>query len=76
VSVSVSEEDDATFIKTIDCYVLGSRTYEHALELSWPYGDTPAVVVLAAFPAGSYSRTTIASDGRRPPADFVGTTHA
>jgi dihydrofolate reductase len=25
--------------------VLGSRTYEHALELGWPYGDTPAVVV-------------------------------
>jgi dihydrofolate reductase len=25
--------------------VLGSRTYEHALELGWPYGDTPTVVV-------------------------------
>ena len=31
--------------KAIDCHVLGSRTYEHALELGWPYGDTPAVVV-------------------------------
>ena len=29
----------------IDCYVLGSRTYEHALQLGWPYGDTPTVVV-------------------------------
>jgi len=29
----------------IDCFVLGSRTYEHALELGWPYGDTPTVVV-------------------------------
>jgi dihydrofolate reductase len=29
----------------IDCYVLGSRTYEHALALGWPYGDTPTVVV-------------------------------
>ena len=65
--VSVSEEDGATFIKTIDYYVLGSRTYEHALELGRPYGDTPAVVVLAAFPAGSYRRTTIASDSRRRP---------
>ena len=65
--VSVSEEDAATFIKTIDCYVLGSRTYEHALDLGWPYGDTPAVVVPAAFPAGSYRRTTIASDSRRRP---------
>jgi dihydrofolate reductase len=43
--VSISEEEVATFLKTIDCYVLGSRTYEHALELGWPYGDTPAVVV-------------------------------
>jgi dihydrofolate reductase len=43
--VSMSEEEAATFVKAIDCYVLGSRTYEHALELGWPYGDTPAVVV-------------------------------
>jgi dihydrofolate reductase len=43
--VSISEEEAATFVKAIDCYVLGSRTYEHALELGWPYGDTPTVVV-------------------------------
>jgi len=43
--VSISEEEAAAFVKTIDCYVLGSRTYEHALELGWPYGDTPAIVV-------------------------------
>jgi dihydrofolate reductase len=43
--VSISAEEAANFVKTIDCYVLGSRTYEHALELGWPYGDTPAVVV-------------------------------
>jgi dihydrofolate reductase len=43
--VSISEEEIAAFIKSIDCYVLGSRTYEHALELGWPYGDTPVVVV-------------------------------
>src|SRR6202044_1737384 len=43
--VSISEEEAATFVKAIDCYVLGSRTYEHALELGWPYGDTPAIVV-------------------------------
>ncbi len=28
----------------IDCYLLGSHTYEHALQLGWPYGDTPVVV--------------------------------
>src|SRR5262249_2002683 len=43
--VSFSEEEVTTFLKGIDCYVLGSRTYEHALELGWPYGDTPIVVV-------------------------------
>jgi dihydrofolate reductase len=43
--VSLSAEEIAAFVKTIDCYVLGSRTYEHALELGWPYGDTPTVVV-------------------------------
>ena len=42
---SISEEEVAAFVKAIDCYVLGSRTYEHALELGWPYGDTPVVVV-------------------------------
>lgn len=42
---SVSEEEAAAFIKTIDCYVLGSHTYEHAIELGWPYGDTPVVVL-------------------------------
>jgi dihydrofolate reductase len=43
--VSISEEEAEAFVKAIDCYVLGSRTYEHALQLGWPYGDTPAVVV-------------------------------
>jgi len=43
--VSISAEEAAAFVKGIDCYVLGSRTYEHALELGWPYGDTPTVAV-------------------------------
>src|SRR5437588_9137630 len=42
---SVTEEQATAFLKTIDCYVLGSRTYEHALQLGWPYGDTPTVVL-------------------------------
>ena len=45
----VSEQDPEEFLKTIDCYVMGSRTYEHALELSksygWAYGDVPTIVV-------------------------------
>jgi dihydrofolate reductase len=43
--VSLSEEEVEAFVKAIDCYVMGSRTYELALELGWPYGDTPVVVV-------------------------------
>src|SRR5215469_11399885 len=43
--VSISDDDIASFLKSIDCYVMGSRTYEHALELGWVYGDTPVVVV-------------------------------
>jgi dihydrofolate reductase len=38
-------DDGADVLESIDCYVLGSRTYEHALQLGWPYGDTPTVVL-------------------------------
>jgi len=45
----VAGENVEEFLKTIDCYVMGTRTYEHALELSksygWPYGDVPTIVV-------------------------------
>ena len=47
--VEISEEERKQFLKAIDCYVMGSRTYEHALELSkaygWPYGNVPTIVV-------------------------------
>jgi len=47
--VTVTDQDAAEFLKTIDCYVMGARTYEHALELSksygWAYGDTPTIVL-------------------------------
>jgi dihydrofolate reductase len=38
------------FLKRIDCYVMGSRTYETALGfeargLGWPYGDKPTFVL-------------------------------
>ena len=45
----VAGQNIEEFIETIDCYVMGARTYEHALELSktygWAYGDTPTIVV-------------------------------
>jgi len=45
----VAGQNIEEFIETIDCYVMGAHTYEHALELSktygWAYGDTPTIVV-------------------------------
>lgn len=40
----------AAFLRTIDCYVMGSRTYETALNfeangMGWSYGDKPIVVL-------------------------------
>jgi dihydrofolate reductase len=40
----------AAFLKTIDCYVMGSRTYETALNFvakgfGWAYGDKPVFVL-------------------------------
>lgn len=47
--VTVTAQEAAEFLKTIDCYIMGSRTYEHALELSksygWAYGDVPTIVL-------------------------------
>ena len=47
---TLSSEFVAEFLKTIDCYVLGSRTYETALSfeeqgLGWSYGDKPTFVL-------------------------------
>jgi dihydrofolate reductase len=41
----VAEPDPEQFLKTIDCFVMGSKTYELALELGWPYGDIPTYVL-------------------------------
>src|SRR5262245_61770013 len=40
----------AAFLRTIDCYVMGSRTYETALAFEadghgWSYGDKPTFVL-------------------------------
>jgi len=45
----VAPENAEDFLKTIDCYVMGSHTYELALALSkkygWAYGDKPTIVL-------------------------------
>ena len=47
---SMDPEFIEAFLKTIDCYVMGSRTYETALRfeaqgLGWSYGDKPVFVL-------------------------------
>ncbi|MEM7574828.1 MAG: dihydrofolate reductase family protein [Bacteroidota bacterium] len=41
----LTEEAIAHFLEKIDCYLMGSRTYEQALMLGWPYGDKPVIVL-------------------------------
>lgn len=45
----LTEEERTNFLNTIDCYVMGAHTYEHALDLSktygWAYGDKPTIVL-------------------------------
>ena len=45
----VIEEGTEEFLKTIDCFVMGAKTYEQALALAvdfgWPYGDVPTFVL-------------------------------
>ena len=43
--IELTEQYIKEFIASIDCYVMGSHTYEHALELGWPYGDIPVFVL-------------------------------
>jgi dihydrofolate reductase len=47
---TMTPEFIAAFLKSIDCYVMGSRTYETAMNFAatghgWAYGDTPTVVL-------------------------------
>jgi dihydrofolate reductase len=46
--VQYTEQQTKDFLATIDCYVMGARTYEHAVELSktygWAYGNVPTIV--------------------------------
>ena len=47
---TMTSEFVEAFLKTIDCYVMGSRTYETALDfdargMGWAYGDKPIFVL-------------------------------
>lgn len=59
-------EPSADAVTGIDCFVLGSRTYEHALQLGWPYGDTPTIVVTSrTLPSAKASVEFYAGDLKR-----------
>jgi dihydrofolate reductase len=61
----------AEFLKTIDCYVMGSRTYELALSFAangkgWVYGDKPVFVLTRRqFPQVKPSVQLLAGDLRQ-----------
>jgi dihydrofolate reductase len=47
---TMAQESVEEFLRTIDCYVMGSRTYETALDfedkgLGWSYGNKPTFVL-------------------------------
>jgi dihydrofolate reductase len=47
---TMAQESVEAFLRTIDCYVMGSRTYETALDfeakgLGWLYGNKPTFVL-------------------------------
>ncbi|MEM6672205.1 MAG: dihydrofolate reductase family protein [Planctomycetota bacterium] len=41
----VEHGDPAESLATIGCWMIGSKTYETALDLGWPYGDKPTFVL-------------------------------
>ncbi len=43
--ITLTQEYIEEYVSKIDCYVMGSHTYEHALKLGWPYGETPVIVL-------------------------------
>lgn len=61
--VSLTEADIEAFLKGVDCYLMGSKTYEHALELGWPYGETPVFVLTKrTLPSNKESVTFLSGD--------------
>ncbi|MEM8893181.1 MAG: dihydrofolate reductase family protein [Bacteroidota bacterium] len=43
--LEMSEEYINEYLAGIHCYMMGSKTYDHAMKLGWPYGDKPVVVL-------------------------------
>ena len=65
---TMTPESVAEFLKTIDCYVMGSRTYETALGFEargfgWAYGDKPVFVLTSR----DLPRSRLGSKRQSPP---------
>jgi dihydrofolate reductase len=59
-------EEVRAFLETIDCYVMGSHTYETAVRfesqgLGWAYGDTPTFVLTSRTLSASRESVTFCS---------------
>ncbi|MEL6560366.1 MAG: dihydrofolate reductase family protein [Bacteroidota bacterium] len=59
--ITLSEKDIKHFLQSIDCYVMGSGTYETALKLGWPYGDKPVIVLSSRLSKSSYETVSFYS---------------
>ncbi len=63
----IEQTNTEAFLQTIDCYIMGAKTYEHALALSgsygWAYGETPVLVLSnRKLPVSKSSVTILAGD--------------
>lgn len=43
--INLTDQYIKDFLESIDCYVIGSKNYENALKLGWPYRKTPVFVI-------------------------------
>ena len=68
---TMAPEFFAEFLKTIDCDVMGSRTYEAALDfeakgLGWTYGDKPTFVLTSRELHKSWDAVELLGRARAP----------
>ena len=68
----MAPEEIKEFLRTIDCYVMGSRTYETALRFEergygWSYGDKPTYHAAGGYAAGLVLQKAMLNAGSTDP---------
>ncbi len=56
---TLTDQDVTSYLNGIDCYIIGSNTYQLALKLGWPYGDKPVYVLSTSIPSSEIKTVTI-----------------